>query len=309
MGISSALGSQALLPAGLGFRNAIINGDFRINQRGFSSTTTDGVYGHDRWQLAAGGTGTTTYSTQAFTLGNAISNQEPINHARLVTTGQSGTGVYSILSQKIESVRTFAGQTVTVSFWAKANSGTPKIAVELTQNFGSGGSPSSEVNTYGGQATLSTSWQRFIFAVNLPSISGKTLGTSGDYLRLLLWCSAGTDFNSRTGSLGIQTNTFDIWGVQVEQNYQPTPFENRPIGLELHLCMRYYERSTTYYLISGVYGSSAYINVVFKVRKRTDPSISGLSGGTFDGTSVDNFGVGASTNAWVLSSWIASAEL
>jgi hypothetical protein len=240
MAISSVLGSSALLPAGLGFRNVLINGGFDVNQRAFSSATADATFGFDRWQLAT--SGGTTYSAQTFALGNTIPNQEPTNHARLVTTGQSGTGVYSILSQKIEDVRTSAGQQITVSFYAKAASGTPKVAIELTQNFGTGGSPSSEVNNYFGQIVLSTSWTKYVVTGLVPSIAGKTLGSASSYLRLLLWVSAGTDFNSRTGSIGIQSNTFDFWGVQLEQNSQPTPFEQRPIGTELALCQRYFER-------------------------------------------------------------------
>ena len=243
MGISSALGSSALVPAGFGFRNLVINGDFRINQRAFSSATADASFGFDRWQLAT--SGGTTYSAQTFTVGNAISGQEPINFARLVTTGQSGTGVYSILSHRIEDVRNCAGQTTTVSFWAKANSGTPKVAIEFEQNFGSGGSPSSTVQTYFGQVTLSTTWTRYVVTGLVPSISGKTIGTTANAsnLRLMLWVSAGTNYNSRTGSIGIQTNTFDFWGVQVEANNVPTSFEQRPIGVELALCQRYYERT------------------------------------------------------------------
>ena len=240
MGVSAALGSSALLPAGLGFRNKIINGGFDINQRAFTSATADATFGFDRWQLAV--SGGTTYTPQTFTLGNTISNQEPTNYARLVTTGQSGASVASILSQKIEDVRTCAGQQVTVSFYAKAASGTPKIAIELTQNFGTGGSPSTEVENYFGQVTLSTSWARYVVTGLVPSIVGKTLGSASSYLRFVVWVSAGTNYNSRTGSIGIQSNTFDIWGVQLEQNYQPTPFEQRPIGVELALCHRYYQR-------------------------------------------------------------------
>jgi hypothetical protein len=222
-----------------GFRNAIINGGFDINQRGFTSVTTVGTFGFDRWRLGTGGNGTTTYTPVNFTPGNAISGYEPVSHARLVTTGQSTSAVNSILVQPIENVRTFAGQTITISFWAKAASGTPKVAIELDQQFGTGGS--TRVTTYAGQATISTSWARYSVTVTVPSISGKTIGAE-NYLGVFLWTSAGTDFNARTGSLGIQSNTFDFWGVQVEQGSIATPFEQRPIGTELSLCQRYFYR-------------------------------------------------------------------
>jgi hypothetical protein len=227
-------------------KNKIINGDFRINQRGFSSTTTDATYGLDRWVIS-NATGTVTYSSQAFTPGAApVSGYEAINFARIVTTGQSGTGAEAALVQNIEDVRTLAGQTATISFWAKANTGTPKIAVEFRQNFGSGGSPSSVVNTYAGQATLSTSWARYSITVAIPSISGKTIGTTANtsYLTTKLYVSAGSGFDSRTGSLGIQTNTFDIWGVQVEAGSVATAFQTATGTLagELAACQRYYFR-------------------------------------------------------------------
>jgi len=298
MGISSALGSSALLPAGLGFRNAIINGDFRINQRAFSSTTSSGTYGFDRWRISLSG-GTVTYSAQTFSLGNGISGYEPINYARVVTTGQSASSSLAIFNQAIESVRTFAGQAVSVSFWARCSTGTPKVAVELAQVFGTGGSPSSSVFSYVGQATLSTSWQRFTFQFNVPSISGKTLGTaSDDYLGLNLWTSAGSDFNSRTGSLGIQSATIDFWGVQVEQNYQPTPFEQRPIGVELALCQRYYQRrsanGTATYTSLGGFGAAgsttaADFDFVLPVVMRVTPH-------TLDYHSASGF-IGSTSNA------------
>ena len=247
MGVSSALGSSALLPAGLGFRNKLINGDFRINQRGFSSTTTSGAYGLDRWYFQTN-TGTGTYSRQTFTTGSpAASGFESEAFARVVSVSQTGSFAFLVFSQKIEDVRNCAGATVSISFYAKAASGNPKVAVELEQNFGSGGSPSATVTNYVGQVTLSTSWQLHTLVFNLPSIAGKTIGTTANTSSLVLnlWCSAGTDFNARTGSLGVQNNTFDFWGVQVEQNYQPTPFEQRPIGVELALCQRYYQHWVT----------------------------------------------------------------
>ena len=222
-----------------GFRNAIINGDFRINQRAFTTNTTDNAYMFDRWQAAL--TSGATWTAQTFTLGTApVIGYEAANFIRVVTTGQSGSGVFTQTRQRIEDVRSFANQTITVSFWAKTNSGTPKVAIELDQQFGSGGS--TRVTTYGGQVTLSTSWERHSVNIAVPSMSGKTIGT-GSYLSLNLWTSAGTDFNARTNSLGIQSTTIDFWGVQVEPGTVATPFEQRPIGTELALCQRYYYRT------------------------------------------------------------------
>lgn len=222
-----------------GFRNAIINGDFRVNQRGITSTgVTTGGYFLDRWRMD-GSTGTITASVQSFTPGNAISGYEPTQHSRIAVTGQSVTTAYASTSQKIEDVRTFAGQTITVSFWAKAASGTPRVGVEVTQEFGVGGSTA--VVTFAGNVTLSTSWQRHSISFTVPSISGKTIGADSE-LQIGIWVSAGSTYDSRSGSIGIQNNTFDFWGVQVEKGSIATPFEQRPYGTELTLCQRYFLR-------------------------------------------------------------------
>ena len=229
-------------------KNRILNGDFRFNQRNFSSTTTDQTYGFDRFKLVSSSGG--TMSAQTFTPGTApVSGYEAINFCRLVTTGQSGTGVYTILEQDIEDVRTFTGQTITLSFWAKAASGTPKIATQIFQNFGSGGSPSATVETYVGQSTLSTSWARYSVSIAVPSISGKTIGTTANtsYLGVRFWVSAGSASNAQTGSLGIQSNTFDMWGIQVEQGSTATAFQTATgtIQGELAACQRYYYRTSS----------------------------------------------------------------
>ncbi len=228
--------------------NHIINSDFSINQRSFTSSTTNDIFGFDRWQMkTAGGT---TYSAQTFTPGSGpVAGVEAANYARLVTTGQSGTNVVTLLCNKIEDVRLLASKTVTVSFYAKAASGTPKVALELEQAFGSGGSPSTTVLNYAGQVTLSTSWARYSVTVTLPSLTGKTIGTTANtsFTQLNLWTSAGTDYNARTGSMGIQSNTFDFWGVQVEENPQASAYKpnQNTKEAELAACQRYYYRVNT----------------------------------------------------------------
>ena len=266
-------------------KNKFINADFAINQRSFTSTTSSNTYGFDRWKSLQAG-GTSTYSAQTFTLGAApVAGYEAKNYARIVTTGQSAVSDYSTFDQAIESVRTFAGQTVTVSFWAKAATGTPKIAVSASQNFGTGGSPSSTVITYGGQATLSTSWARYSVTMAIPSISGKTLGTTAgtDSLEMLFWVSAGSNNNAYTGSMGIQNNTFDFWGAQIEYGSTATPFQLASGGTpqaELAMCQRYYYRQTSAsnytYFGGGFAASTTQAKWLAKlpVTMRTSPSFS-----------------------------------
>ncbi len=154
----------------------------------------------------------------------------------------------------MESVRNLAGQTATVSFWAKAASGTPKIGVEFKQGFGQGGSPSADVNTSFGTVTLSTSWARYEVTGTVPSISGKTIGTDGtfsDFLGLILWLSAGSNYDSRSGSIGNQNATFSLWGVKVEAGSVATAFEQEDYPTELRKCQRYYWTTTQGYQCMG----------------------------------------------------------
>jgi hypothetical protein len=223
-------------------KNKIINGDFGIWQRGTSLSLAG--YLADRFQSVITTT-TIVQSQQAFTVGTApVAGYEGQYFFRMVTTSGGTAGSRALVQQPIEDVRNFAGRTATVSFWAKTASGTPKIGVELAQVFGSGGS--SAVTGIGATAvTLSTSWTRYSVTASVPSISGKTIGT-GSSLNLVLWTDAGSDFAARASSIGNQSATFDIWGVQVEAGSKATPFQTATGNLpsELQACQRYYYRNT-----------------------------------------------------------------
>jgi hypothetical protein len=229
-------------------KNKIINGDFSINQRGFTSTTTHLTYMFDRWVSTVAGDGTSTFSAQTFTIGTApVAGYESTNFLRCESTGQTTSAVQTACVQRIEDVKTYAGQTVTVSFWAKAGSGTPSVSVEAFQAFGSGGSSGVSGSVADGtvkKQAITTSWARYSAVLTIPSISGKTVGT-GSNLRVNLHTSAGSDFNTRTDSLGIQTATIDFWGVQVEAGSTATAFQTATGTLqgELAACQRYYQKS------------------------------------------------------------------
>ena len=225
-------------PGGFMFRNKIINGNFDVWQRETSQTSSS--YGSaDRWACFNIGS-TKTASQQAFALGQTDVPNNPKYFMRHEVTSSAGADNLVRLDQRIEGVETLAGQTATLSFWAKADSN-KNIAVEFYQNFATGGSPSSDVNGISQLFALTTSWTKYTYTVDIPSISGKTLGTDGnDSLRVLIWFDAGSDFDARLNSLGQQSGTFDIAQVQLEEGSAATQFEMRPYSVEMSLCQRYY---------------------------------------------------------------------
>jgi hypothetical protein len=224
-------------------KNKIINGDFGVWQRGTSITLSNGAYAYtaDRFEVYTQfSAGSSSFSQQTFTAGTApVAGYEGTFFGRL-TCGS--TASYFDIAQKIESVRTFAGQTATLSFWAKA-SGSIVITPYLIQNFGSGGS--SNVNTAGSTITLTTSWTRYTVTLSVPSISGKTIG-AGNYLSALLAHTSGS----------LNSATIDTWGWQVEAGNVATPFTTATgtIQGELAACQRYYWRNTT----GAAYGRMAW---------------------------------------------------
>jgi hypothetical protein len=231
-------------------KNRIINGDFGIWQRGTSISLSSGnqVYSADRWLVTSSfSAGSSTFSQQTFTPGTApVAGYEGQYFGR-ITCGSTATSFN--LYQRIEDVRTFAGQTITVSFWAKS-SATPQIQVYLAQGFGSGGS--ANVDYYAGAVVLTSSWTRYSKTVNLSSLAGKTIGTSS-ILTVGFYYDSGA----------INSATVDIWGFQVEAGSVATPFQTATgtIQGELAACQRYYWRDTSFQSSAGV--QSAFDNNVW----------------------------------------------
>jgi hypothetical protein len=243
VGVSSKLAAIVNGSMGaFGHRNKIINGNFDIWQYGISQTIS-GYGSDDRWHNQTAGS-TAIHSRQTFTLGQTDVPGNSQFFSRTSVTSVAGAGNVALKRQRIEGVKTFAGETVTLSFYAKADAA-KNIAIEFVQHFGTGGTPSATVDSIGSQLiALTTAWQKFTITVALPSISGKTLGTAGNnYVESNFWFDAGSTFAARAASLGQQSGTFDIAQVQFEAGSIATPFEHRPIGTEWALCQRYCEKT------------------------------------------------------------------
>jgi hypothetical protein len=272
---STGLRYQGNFAAG---KNAIINGAFNVWQRGTSFTVTTATFAADRFFHNRDGNGTVTASQQTFTAGSApVAGYESQYFLQLATTSV-GTSTYHQTQQYIEDVRTFAGQTITVSFWARLSTGTVgSTYFRVNQNFGSGGSASviGASNTF----TPTGSWQRFTATVTLASIAGKTIGTGSQIAFDLV-----VPFTA--------TNTIQIWGVQVEAGSVATAFQTATGTFqgELAACQRYYWRqsnnSNTQAFGSGVCISttSTRCSVQFPVEMRINPTSVDYSNlGVYDG--------------------------
>ena len=302
MGISSSLGSSALLPAGLGFRNLIINGAMQIAQRNTSvaSITTGGYYTADRYTIGASSIGTWTQS---------VENDAPTGSGfrkslkMLCTTADASpaAGDYLLMRQLLEGQNlqqikkgTTSAQQMYLSFWVKANvSGTYILEIEDTDN-SRAISKSYVVNAI-------NTWE--YKTIEIPADATGTLDNdNAASLAITWWLASGSTYTSGTlatswagltsanravGQVNLASATNNYWqitGVQLEANYQPTPFEQRPIGVELALCQRYYEKSydlgtapatvteTGVHRHSGSGNASGrhYVPIRFKVEKRAN---------------------------------------
>jgi hypothetical protein len=250
-------------------KNKIINGNFSVNQRSFTSSTSASSYTFDRWLVTLSGA-TGTYSAQTFTLGAApVAGYEAANFLRLaVTVGNDNARI----EQKIEDVRTFAGQTVTLSFWAKGTNPTTagNLKATLGQDFGSGGSlVVSEIKTF----VLTANWVRYSLTYTLGSMTGKTIGTNSN---VFIQFGQSTDVSAEAWTL-------DLWGVQMEYGSKATPFQTASGGSiqgELAMCQRYFYNPLSGNASANVPVGSAFpqsttvgrVVMKFPVTMRTPPS-------------------------------------
>jgi hypothetical protein len=288
-----------------GLKNAIINGDMRVAQRGTSfSAPAASTYTLDRWVIGYDGTAGTFVVSQA----NIGVTNAPSKYAFSWAQTVAGSGgTFRQIIQRIEGVHQFAGQTVTVSFNAYTSGSSFTLGTLLGQVFGSGGSPSASVFTATQNVTVSGSTTRSSLTFAIPAITGKTLGSAGDdYLELVF----STPVNATFSLL--------LWDVLVELGSAATAFERRPLGLEMALCQRYYE--TGFITMRGYFGGATNVlySSQFHASKRAAPTmVYANNGGT--GTPTDDasstetvacyYPASASTITTILATFTALSEL
>lgn len=217
-------------------RQALINGSFDIWQRGttFNAIVNNG-YSADRWQANYTGTTIVNVSRQAFALGQSAVPNNPKYFFRYNISAASGQTMPPFLTQQIEGgVEVFAGKTVTLSLWAKADSNR-QVNIIIKQHFGTGTPGSTNVDTLGPTLNLTTSWQYFTYTATLPSIAGKTFSSNNDPRLFIL-------FQMPQNTIC----TIDFAQIQFCASNFDLPFQPKGFNKELVDCMRYFQKSYNY---------------------------------------------------------------
>lgn len=299
-----------------GLRSPVINGNFDVWQRGtiFSATSI----GADMW-YTVGTPDTFVNSRQAHVVGQTDVPGNPKYFDRTVVNSAPGAANQVFKEIKIEGVQTFAGELVTLTFYARANAA-KNIALAVAQYFGDGGAPSATVFTPLGLKALGTGFVKVQIVFTVPSIAGKVIGNGRDYLSVLLYYDAGSNYNANASNLGQQSGTFDLSRLSLvkgDATAEADPCPNLSPQQVLSLCQRYCE--TGFFAIEYNYNGNMVQTIGFRVTKRDIPSVNfvnvanpGSGVQTVLQASVDGFAVknaAGSTSIYWNANWMAVAPL
>jgi hypothetical protein len=281
---------QALI--GVGRRNLVINGDFRIAQRATSSTLSD-YQTVDRWRSTNG-------SSPNGTMHQAQTTDGPANEGHAysykytstsstssVPTGSDPWIKYEVASEDLTNLQLYDWKKeLTLSFWIKTNQ-PGQHSISLNSGNFSGANYTVAYNID------STEWQKVIVTYPAPPID---LPSGNVGLRLYWSLGAGATYQVpladtnrwQTGQgkyeaagnkriAGINNAFVQIAGVQLELGKVATPFEHRSYGEELALCERYCQTYTgtdqEWIYIEGSQYNHKWWQINLKTPMRSDPSV------------------------------------
>jgi hypothetical protein len=273
-------------------KNRIINGDMTIDQRnaGASVTPTGDIYLVDRWQAALS-SATTFFSWQQSSTAPTGFTKSLLATSLGANTPSAGQ-IYA-LQYKIEGFNiadlawgTASAKTVTLSFWVRASvTGTYGIiiansnitrAYPATYTISAANTWEQKTITIAGDT--SGTWLtdnsigiRMMFNLGTGSTNSIASGSGWVTSAGAAWSVSGTTNISATNGA-----TWQITGVQIEQNTSATPFERRLYNQELANCQRYYYKNSTTSNQFGIGWNSVSTNAViltsFPVTMRVAPS-------------------------------------
>ena len=258
----------------------------------------------DRWTYIGNTAQQSTMTQQSD--GPASDSSLPYSMRLTVTTADATVGAseYFTVAQAIEGydARTFVGKTFTISFWVRSsvvgtyglvlyNGSWPSTDYSYVVEYAISAANTWEYKTIqitDGLVTTGSNW-------NWTSGAGVTVGWTL-YAGTDRQTSATNTWNnawylttpSQVNAVGTIGNIFALTGVQIEVGNQATPFEHRPMPVELAMCERYYEKSFPFgtapaqntgatlgaaYAVGQILNQAFSTAVTFAVTKRAAPTI------------------------------------
>ncbi|WAC70799.1 hypothetical protein OU995_14340 [Roseateles sp. SL47] len=250
------------------FKNRIINGDMRIDQRkagaiqsGLNFANASTVWIVDRFRSGWNEMPTGRVSFQQVQDGPPGFGYSA--KVSVTTAEQPAADRVATISHQVEAsnLTDFAWGTADaapaiLSFWVKATiPGTYCVAISS----GSSASETQFIATY--VVTAANTWERMTISLPGPQTGvWARLGSSAG-LRIDWNLGSGTNFSTGTknawtqgrfyrtpGDVNLmeQMGSWQITGVQLEKGSVSTPFEFRPVPVELALCQRYYYQTDAF---------------------------------------------------------------
>jgi hypothetical protein len=255
-----------------GLKNRIINGAMVIDQRNAgASGTAINVYYVDRFYFGANQSlkATISQDTSVYPAGFNASLKVLSSSAYtpLVATD------YFFIQQSIEGYNVAdlgwgasGASTVTLSFWVRSS---------LTGTFGGAFRNSAGDRNYPFTYTISAAntWEQKTVTV-AGDTTGTWLKTNGVGLSVVFGLGVGATFSGTAGAwsstpflsatsavsvVGTNAATWYVTGVQLEKGSTATSFDYRPIGTELALCQRYYQKSFNLDTVPGTVSQNGFI--------------------------------------------------
>ena len=237
------------------FRNLIINGDMRIDQRNAGASVTyngvEAVYNIDRFQAGAIGGG-------SFTVEQSTTAPSGFDYSQKYTVGTADTSLAA--SDRYSMYHYIEGnnvahldfglstaKTVTVSFWVRSSiTGTFGVylsnaafnrSIPSTFTINAANTWEQKTVTFTGDTTgtwLKTNQTGLVLGVSF-AMGSTYQGTADTWAATAYFTTS-----SQTNWMATSGATFYITGVQLEVGSTATDFENLPYDVQLARCQRYY---------------------------------------------------------------------
>ena len=315
---------------GVNRKNILINGDFRINQRGGTRTlagSANNGYGIDQWYFHNSTNGTYTAKVSS-----ASPNPPEVYHyleleCTVVDHGLT-SGQYASITTSIEGYNfqqsmfgTPHAKPLTLSFYHRHT--VPGVYSGVLRTAAANFNYIFEYEQSTGDA-----WEKAVVHIKPEGTQAYALGTGkalsltfsmGDFSYLNDWVGqwfSGTYYHGSDRQINLFEDTshkMRLTAIQLEVGSDATPFEQRSYGEELALCYRYFRRFDSAgggdeYTGYGVgvpnAGSRMLWTRAFDVPMRTEPTISGANIRLYDGSNnlaVTSFATNRSSKSafWV----------